>query len=689
MKTLFDANWVRRCLQHRRGCNLFFFLAGIVLTGLYVSPPLVGGFFREERLTFFAEFVLLIALFGFLSFRKPIVRRALTDATVPEALLAFVLSALGSVWVSLRFFRAFFAPILRGEQTPLRLWLLVRDLPRALVSTGLYLFSALCLLATLFALFFLALYAVRLFRGAVVYTLRHPDLEPPAAPPSLAKRCWIGALLALVTSLLCFFTLNNGQDWGADYSLYMRYGIQIAQSGTAQTRVPWGFPLLLAPVYQIVGYDTQTFSSLIYYKIPGALCMTLLTFALFLFYSKRFPLKWAAVLTACIGFNPEFISFTNNILTNIPYLLIVVLSLLSVNAFFSSEKPLPQIAFAVLTGLSFAAANLVRSDGILLLFAFGCLHLVCLLCLAFRKQSFVRNLTLYYPLRRVYLHLLPYLTYLVATQVAYLLLSAPVLASNQAANAAKHLVVPFFSGAAYNLPLLGGFLQSLLPFGVFPELVVCILLPLLLIGIVRCFRRDLYAVIVFFGVLLFYILLQLRQGIRYLYPLLPLLILFLGAGVQALVSAHADNAPKRSFAARALPVVALISIAGLLFGSVQGVVSNLQNGRQLNFESFSEDAKAVYRVIQADTEEDSVILFYKSGVVSLNTGRAGMETGGLPQDVQHPFYLLLSKEQTPEDQLIPDEYPTIAALERAKNVTLTLFYENDSFLLYSVQPNAK
>lgn len=50
----------------------------------------------------------------------------------------------------------------------------------------------------------------------------------------------------------------------------------------------WGYPLMLAGVYKIVGFDRVNYSSIIWYKIPLLLSLAFTGGALTLFFRRRF-----------------------------------------------------------------------------------------------------------------------------------------------------------------------------------------------------------------------------------------------------------------------------------------------------------------------------------------------------------------------------------------------------------------
>ena len=101
--------------------------------------------------------------------------------------------------------------------------------------------------------------------------------------------------LAIVTLAMALMSANSGHDWGDDFAGYISQAIAIAQgtleqqahinlvthpsdlsflpAGADSLVYVWGLSLMLVPVYWLFGYDTDSFSSIIYYKLPGILCL--------------------------------------------------------------------------------------------------------------------------------------------------------------------------------------------------------------------------------------------------------------------------------------------------------------------------------------------------------------------------------------------------------------------------------
>ena len=111
------------------------------------------------------------------------------------------------------------------------------------------------------------------------------------------KHTWTDAALALLLALLLFFlaflTLDSGNRFSSDdYAAYMLSGFSIAEgtfdqqnrinrifhptampleaAGSEELVYPWGYPLLLALIYRLAGFDRTDYHSIVYYTLPGA-----------------------------------------------------------------------------------------------------------------------------------------------------------------------------------------------------------------------------------------------------------------------------------------------------------------------------------------------------------------------------------------------------------------------------------
>ncbi|MDR3559328.1 MAG: hypothetical protein P4L58_02935, partial [Candidatus Pacebacteria bacterium] len=85
---------------------------------------------------------------------------------------------------------------------------------------------------------------------------------------------------------------------------------------------PWGFPLLLAPIYAALGLN------LIALKLPGLFCFLGFLVCLYLLARKSLPKIESVFVAAIFAFHPFLLGYLDQILSDIPYLFVSTLSLL-------------------------------------------------------------------------------------------------------------------------------------------------------------------------------------------------------------------------------------------------------------------------------------------------------------------------------------------------------------------------
>lgn len=146
------------------------------------------------------------------------------------------------------------------------------------------------------------------------------------------------ALIVDAVLFLSIFSLTPTCSWGDDFAAYISEGIAIAEGKFDEqvqlnvlmhpSKLPdealngslvyvWGYPLLLALVYKLVGFDRVGFSSIIYYKLPSAIALALTAGVLFLFLRRRFgkPLSFMLAFLFCTC--SEFFSGINSLYSDV------------------------------------------------------------------------------------------------------------------------------------------------------------------------------------------------------------------------------------------------------------------------------------------------------------------------------------------------------------------------------------
>src|SRR5512134_3444382 len=123
--------------------------------------------------------------------------------------------------------------------------------------------------------------------------------------------------IMIVTSLMIgAATLRRGHDWGDDFAWYILQAKSIVDGTTDEfmeqstftnyestTHVgplayPWGYPLILAPVYAIKGLSPLAL------KLPALVFFAAFLVCLYLLYRERLTTTESLLLVALFAFNP-------------------------------------------------------------------------------------------------------------------------------------------------------------------------------------------------------------------------------------------------------------------------------------------------------------------------------------------------------------------------------------------------
>jgi hypothetical protein len=164
------------------------------------------------------------------------------------------------------------------------------------------------------------------------------------------------------------------------------------------------------------------------------------------------------------------------------------------------------------------------------------------------------------------------------------------------------------------------------------------------------------------------------QGVRFIFPLLPIFIYFTFQGMKfVLVNIIPENAKAGQWVFYGFWSLILIFF---LLNSGVNAYANLKNDRMINgpFDPYS---KEVYRYIQEKTPAESVIVFFKPRVMSLMTDRDTIMSTECDR-ILKGNYLVLSKKVGANQQIPPEKIDTC-------NLPLHVLFENTRFILYEIQ----
>ncbi len=179
------------------------------------------------------------------------------------------------------------------------------------------------------------------------------------------KRNFDILLIVLLAFPLLFINLQHSTDWGGDFAMYINEAMNIVHlQPVAATHYvfnenapmlgpkayPVGFPLLLSPVCLIFG---NNISIIIIFM---ALLLILLAIVLYIFFKTFFSKTVSLILVLVIIYNPWTLHFKNDILSDIPFTLFFVLTII----LFIRKAPV------WLTGLLMGISILIKTAGFVL-----------------------------------------------------------------------------------------------------------------------------------------------------------------------------------------------------------------------------------------------------------------------------------------------------------------------------------
>ncbi len=501
----------------------------------------------------------------------------------------------------------------------------------------------------------------------------------------------VAPLLIVGSATLLLWTgLSRGQDWGDDFAQYIMQARSLVEGRPAEfitvnrfivensvyavgpVTYPWGYPLLLAPVYAAFGLDP------IALKIVDAACFLVFLAVIWAGFGRYHTGVWRIALVSLFALNPMLLSFVNSILADLPFLLASTGAVLLTGRLVVDQRRLISPVWDhLLLGAAIAAAFVIRINGVLLVATLAVAQVITLVTCVRRNGSLHRP-----DARAIYrfcrdpgnmqyllVSLLPYVTFVVLVVTFRLLLPEGGLSGQKAifsgislatikSNINLYAALPaeFFAGVPHALVLFGA------------------TVPLAIAGAAARLRHD-YHVITYLGLtILLYLLWPTTGGIRYVFPILPFYLSFVVSSFEQYVggSGHPERAVRSALCI--VPVFLLLTFfAGQ---SVGHAASNLSRSRAVSSGPFVETSRNLFSYVAHNTKPDAVIVFFKPRLMALMTGRRSVKLFSL-SDLPRGDYLCLYRPDEVLDQVLPDEVKCMIGKE-----TIEPVYSNPDFVMY-------
>jgi hypothetical protein len=472
------------------------------------------------------------------------------------------------------------------------------------------------------------------------------------------------AILIITSLVIGACTLTRGHQWGDDFAWYIVQAKSIWTGSTAQFMAesaftnnqstthlgplayPWGYPLILVPVYALKGISPLAL------KLPALFFYAGFLVCLYLLMNVRLPQAESLLVVALFAFNPLLLQFLDQILSDIPFLFFSTLALFLMTR--KDGRGLLQDA-GMAAAIFFTA--FLRVTGVLLL---GCFLIVEFFELL--RQRSDRRAAIQIIGRSVFVCLVFGVLWLLnlalfpsGGESYFSQYTGLAETARQMAPAYFHVFGDFFGTASGS------------------KYLYYVLLIFFLFGAWERRKQEPVFLLFFVLWLLVHIAYPYWQGPRYVFPLLPIFIYFTFQGLKSALQKLPER--DRLSGQRALYGFWIVLAGIFLSTSVSNAYTNLRNDRAINgpFDPYSQE---VYDYINEKTPPDSVVVFFKPRVMVMMTGHPTIMSTECER-MRKGDYLVLSRKVGGNQQITPEKIGGC-------NLPLNEVLKNSRFIVYQL-----
>ncbi len=487
----------------------------------------------------------------------------------------------------------------------------------------------------------------------------------------MKKNITILLLIVLFSSTLSFSLLTRGHLWWDDFAGYLMQArsiiagdmagfiqhstISVEKSSAPPGPIayPWGFPLILAPLYALFGIN------LIVFKLVNILFYALFLPLFYYILRTRLPVSASLTISAILAFSPPILNRFDLILSDIPFLFFSSLAIFQIDRLFKDDQTRRE---KILLGLVIFAAYFLRTNGILLL--------VTLLGLDALK-GWPRPRAIWV---RIRLNAPVYITFILCALLEKLIF--PGGQGSYFTHFSMFTIERLLDNLAYYLTLPASFFDFFTPLDVLSpaEYGIALLAAIFsFVGIAKRFWQELpvllYAVLTFS----IFILWPERQGLRFIYPILPFLLYFAFAGGHIL-------AERTNLIIEKILLGLWIGLAVISFGTSLTLGGLLTGVRPSINGPFDPVSSEMFKYIREQTPPDSLIVFFKPRAMHLMTNRDSIMLRECSR-LGEGDYVVIRDNNGENDQVDPNKIKKCG-----QNIPLVQVFKNKRFTIYQVGP---
>jgi hypothetical protein len=428
-------------------------------------------------------------------------------------------------------------------------------------------------------------------------------------------------------AIMIICCIKYGHNWGDDFALYIAQSKSIVESSINELYTvnkysmdgsdgligpylyPFGFPLLLSPIYYFFGIN--------FFLMKG-FCGFFLILSIPIIYRlfKNEFSKRLFLFTIILGFafHAEFITFSDNILSDLPFFFFSNLSLLLMT------KNIASYFRQFILGATIFFSFFIRDIGIVLLPALFSHQIQILFTQRGEKRRFMGLF-------------IPYLVF------AFFFALTKTFLPNGGANHLNALLNKnTFWLLIYNLENYKSLINQYF-FNRDSILLFVSLLTLVVFGMIQTWRRNINIVVYTFLISLILLIWPGFQGYRFVFPIIPFIFYFKIKGILFIWNHYKINE-------KWLHLLMSFYFCFFLFNQLVSVNKFIKS--QSN-SAYTIEMKSIYDYISVNVPQNDVIVFFKPRVLRLFTERNAISIDQNRFTKSKANYLLIQNKQISDD----------------------------------------
>ncbi|MBW2594475.1 MAG: hypothetical protein JRC93_00585 [Deltaproteobacteria bacterium] len=479
-------------------------------------------------------------------------------------------------------------------------------------------------------------------------------------------------IIIVLTAAIYLISFRPGHNWGGDFSEYIAQARSISEghdfpgeftgtyvaSSVGPDAYPWGFPLLLSPIYSLFGlniFAMKVYVSLFFlFSLP----------VIFLLFKEKLTSVQALLLVTIFALNPEFFYFKDKVLSDIPFFFFSLLSILLIQEIVINKKIwINRFVSYSLIGFFIFCSYFIRTQGILLI-------PTLLVCQFINNRIFFQQ-DLISCIRSNKSEFIPYIVFI--TFVVVINNVFPKGGNGYYELLLQNLTIQsVIRNIYYYTVLMSDFFGS----RSIAKVLFGITVPFATLGIIKNAKEDyLYLIYVFFTLLLL-IFWPHQQGLRFIFSMLPFYVYFLFMGLSKIPTSLfiSDKFNPLNWNLVNIASVMLILYSCLYTGAIYDRYhSSVIEG------PYTAESVEMFDYISTNTSKRDIIAFRKPRVMTLYTDRTSLlsnKFNKFDQIISSKVNYLVCWEHLPK--------PLLITIIKDNEESFELVFQNNKFKIYKI-----